>query len=571
MLYCLYQQNSNIEKAHFYALKSCEYDQERIEGVIFSIEMFFKNENHIIINSLYHKYKNYHDYSINNKLFVFYDKYNYVLEYYNSISAYYVNDYESGYICSKILLEKETISFSIKKQICYNLYFYVNQLLLDNDKEKIFCSIKILFNKDEIKNIFINLYRHNNNIYYILYEIALKSSCKNEAINYLIICSVCQEDNMEPIYHLIKIYRETNKFAEAFLYYQKAMNQKDNKYYYKILYEYTIIAYYVGIKNINAELLEIMNHTNNVEEINNLLSNMKFYKNILIKQDTIMFDSTFTDIIYNIEHTFTSSSSCLIKQEKGYLLNVRFVNIKIINNNQYSHIYSPITYNKCLKLDEKFQLVEEKLYKTEIIEKKRMIGIEDMKIFEFNNKIIYIGTIFNKQKNKIMMVNGFYDNIQEKEIIPNFCYNECEKNWVYFKKNEQLFVIYKWFPLTICQINNNNELYLIEEKKMPLFFSRFRGSSNGFEYENEIWFITHIVSYEVPRHYYHVISIFNNNMELLKYTYPFKFEDEAIEYCLSIVVEKESVLINYSCWDRCTRIGIYNKKYIESLFIDSNH
>ena len=31
------------------------------------------------------------------------------------------------------------------------------------------------------------------------------------------------------------------------------------------------------------------------------------------------------------------------------------------------------------------------------------------------------------------------------------------------------------------------------------------------------------------------------------------------------VVEDDRVLINYSCWDRTTRIGIYDKKYIDSL------
>ena len=57
--------------------------------------------------------------------------------------------------------------------------------------------------------------------------------------------------------------------------------------------------------------------------------------------------------------------------------------------------------------------------------------------------------------------------------------------------------------------------------------------------EDEIWFVTHIVSYEQPRHYYHVIVVFDEDMNLLRYSAPFKFEGEPIEYCLSIVVENE--------------------------------
>ncbi len=120
---------------------------------------------------------------------------------------------------------------------------------------------------------------------------------------------------------------------------------------------------------------------------------------------------------------------------------------------------------------------------------------------------------------------------------------------------------------------------------MPKIFSYVRGSSCGFTYkkqliqksdesknnitlvaeENEIWFITHLVSYENPRHYYHLIAVFDENMNLLRYSAPFKFEGEPIEYSLSIVVEDDRVLINYSTWDRTTRIGIYDKKYIDSI------
>jgi hypothetical protein len=83
--------------------------------------------------------------------------------------------------------------------------------------------------------------------------------------------------------------------------------------------------------------------------------------------------------------------------------------------------------------------------------------------------------------------------------------------------------------------------------------------------ENEIWFVCHLVSYENPRHYYHIIVVFDEDMQLLRYSAPFKFEGESIEYCLSVVVEDDKVLLNYSTWDRTTKVGVYDKEYIESL------
>jgi hypothetical protein len=83
--------------------------------------------------------------------------------------------------------------------------------------------------------------------------------------------------------------------------------------------------------------------------------------------------------------------------------------------------------------------------------------------------------------------------------------------------------------------------------------------------ETEIWFVVHIVSYESPRHYYHMLVVFDDSMNLLRYSAPFKFDGTPIEYCLGLVVEDERVLITYSNWDRTSRIGVYDKNYIDSI------
>jgi len=66
-------------------------------------------------------------------------------------------------------------------------------------------------------------------------------------------------------------------------------------------------------------------------------------------------------------------------------------------------------------------------------------------------------------------------------------------------------------------------------------------------------------------HYYHVISVFDKDMNLLRYSAPFKFEGEPIEYSLSIIVEDNRVLMTYSTWDRTSKIAIYDKKYIDEI------
>jgi len=266
----------------------------------------------------------------------------------------------------------------------------------------------------------------------------------------------------------------------------------------------------------------------------------------------------------------------LIKKNKNYCINIRYVNYNIDDNGTYlncdKHI---ITFNKYMELDNFFYVNNEK-HMNFNFDGRRYIGVEDVRIFNDieNNELLFIGSGFH-QNNQIGIVAGKYDaqlcTLFENELKTNFTNNLCEKNWVYVDYNNSTHIIYEWYPLKICKLNNKI-ITLVETKNMPKLFNIVRGSSCGFKYNNnEIWFVTHIVSCETPRHYYHVIVVFDNNMNLLRYSAPFKFEGEPIEYCLSIIVEDERVLINYSTWDRTTRIGVYDKKYIDSMIIYSNN
>jgi tetratricopeptide (TPR) repeat protein len=415
---------------------------------------------------------------------------------------------------------------------------------------------------------------------------------------------------VENLYEIINHYRHTSKSKLAGFFYNMAKesltknNDKDSflflhndVYTYKLDYEFTIFASYIGVNNINDQVVTILNNCSDGSTNNNLFSNMKFYKDVLKPSQVINLDSTAyinIDNIHNNDKTkFYSSSSCLIpnpfEDKKGYLMNVRYVNYYITENGSYlncdKHI---ITANKFIKLDKDLKNINENFFDINF-EDRRYIGVEDVRIFynNYSNNMLYIGTGYHKD-NSIGVVSGEY-NIKENKLssideIKPFCHSNCEKNWVFVDMNQSINVIYKWHPLQICKINQEKKMLdLIETKKMPMIFSHIRGSTCGFSYikntkiegsdnsinisisETEIWFVLHMVSYENPRHYYHIFAVFDESMNLLRYSAPFKFHTEPIEYCLGLVVENDRVLITYSVWDRETKLGIYDKKYIDSI------
>jgi len=433
-------------------------------------------------------------------------------------------------------------------------------------------------------------------VWYSLYRIGLlykRMDKMGDAIFNWIAAYECFPDRIENLYEIVQYYRLIGQCKSALVFYKLAKSVLDKNlnwseylflqndiYTYKLEFEYSIIALYTGINNINDQVVTIMNNGTDQNAVNNLLSNMKFYKDILVSTKKIKMSNNSFHNINRVYTHFTSSSSCIIpnSDSTGYLMNMRLVNYNIDGNGCYhncdKHI---ITINKYLELDSNFEVKQEKIINFEFVDR-RYIGVEDVRIFRTicNNdseSLRFIGTGYH-ENNKIGIVYGKYSPLEDdnslkpKEIVSSFTNSDCEKNWVYVNVCGDLRIVYNWGPLKLCKIDDTvDKLNLIKTIEMPNIFNRVRGSTCGANYKNEIWFIGHIVSYEQPRHYYHIFSVFDENMKLLRYSAPFKFDTECIEYCLGLVVEDDRVICTYSSWDRTTILAVYDKKYIDGLIV----
>ncbi len=119
----LYNKKGDKYNSLKYYSKTMEYDDERIEGVASAMEILRSDGNHVLVNALYHKYKGYNKFP-QNKLFLTTDKYHDVIEYNNSISAFYISDKRSGYECCKTILRHNIMAFHLLKSTYSNLVFY---------------------------------------------------------------------------------------------------------------------------------------------------------------------------------------------------------------------------------------------------------------------------------------------------------------------------------------------------------------------------------------------------------------------------------------------------------------
>ena len=296
-----------------------------------------------------------------------------------------------------------------------------------------------------------------------------------------------------------------------------------------------------------------------------MLHNYKFYCPTLNFIYNLDFSRGFNKFINNLDQKFVSSTPSIIFHNNQYIMNLRYVNYYINETGRYNWTQNIITINQKFYLN--LDLSIKNVLDFEFHFQNRLYeGIEDIKLLSTNDKILFTGTCY-LTNNQIGICNGEYlDNKLEYIELEKEDQNSCEKNWVFLPDGERM--IYKWFPLQIGNLNNN-KLENIKEYEMPSFFQQVRGSTNGFSYNHEIWFITHIVHHQdnEARTYFHVIVKFNKDMELLNFTGPIKFSQEKLEYCGGIVIEDERIIVSHSVWDRESYIKIYDKNYIESLFI----
>lgn len=171
----IYKDKNDMNNAYKYWLKTVEYDNERMDGVIISSNNMIASGNFMMCNLLYNKYKNYKK-NLKEKLFLFDYLYNGQFEFNNSIAAFYCNDLDGGYECCKKILNEKKLSYELLRSTMNNLLFYKKSLELDNDNIELLNSIAKLFNdmqkkKEVIPNSYIEIWN-------LLWSNSIKKLCK---------------------------------------------------------------------------------------------------------------------------------------------------------------------------------------------------------------------------------------------------------------------------------------------------------------------------------------------------------------------------------------------------------
>lgn len=379
----------------------------------------------------------------------------------------------------------------------------------------------------------------------------------------------------ESLYELVKIYRIRGLQNVAYMFYNTAKQipyPKDdvlfinrNVYEFLLDYELSIIGYYVNHPGVDKLIIKLVNKTKNI--LDDFLKNYKFYcKNIQCQKVIDFTDNTLFD-------GFSSSTPCIIENGSDFLLITRHHNYKINDDGSYSN-GDKITSNYSITITDKLLNKKSTVKISEPpLTNLKYIGIEDVKFFNFNGEIRFMGTVQNPETMHLAIafgkrsVNASTSALKYKCIAsPNN--RGCEKNWAFFSEDDTtLKIVYEWNNFQTYTVDDNHLVNPQTSQSTPDFFKHLRGSSNGYKSGECIWFVCHLVSFEHRRLYYHVIVIYNYKTGKFSYTVPFKFEGFPVEYALGIVVKDKTVLLSYSTNDNTSKVAVIEKTEICKMLV----
>lgn len=346
-----------------------------------------------------------------------------------------------------------------------------------------------------------------------------------------------------------------------------ALFLESNVYDYELDYEHTILQYYVNPKRRDGNVESIKYMTKpKLAHFDNVFDNMEYY--------TEPIPSHYEHIPLNAPEfgEFKASSPSATKLPDGrIIMNIRYVNYETSRKGEYTArdpegqvrtrnactIYSrphvPLTTDDLTFLDHQTP-PDLKEHPT------RVHGFEDVRLISFQDKLYYTSSACEFSPN-FRVVFGEYDIDQEKHlnnrVLEPPTHTDCEKNWLAVTNMPKLHFIYSWHPFRAGPLpeQQNNKLEITITHQTPIYFSKLRGSANPVIYNNQLYALTHAVKYGSPRKYlHHIVKLDKDSLKPTAISNSFAFEEVAIEYCLTMLIEDEHAEFIYSHFDSNPKI-----------------
>lgn len=278
-------------------------------------------------------------------------------------------------------------------------------------------------------------------------------------------------------------------------------------------------------------------------------------------------------ILRNVNYTFYHSEEKLFQHQFGPLTYVHpehDMHLRTIN--YYCELDSYYEIKKIHKVDTSLFDNYQPLWD--------FVGLEDARIFSWNNKIYISGVRRDTTPNgegrmelsEIEVSNDGVKEISRFRIPPPKNQNSyCEKNWMPIL--DLPFHYIKWSnPTEVVKINPENKtcetIMLSQSVNLP---SDLRGGSQVLSWKDGYLAVTHEVNLfksDVGRKdaiYRHRFIFWDKNFNIKKYSEDFDFMDAHIEFCTGVAKQNDHFLMTFGFQDNAAYLLKVPEKMLESF------
>lgn len=190
-----------------------------------------------------------------------------------------------------------------------------------------------------------------------------------------------------------------------------------------------------------------------------------------------------------LPETFIPSSSSMVPYGDGYHMNMRLVNYRIDASGRYifpDKTDIVRTRNILLTLDNKFNINNQvELHNTSNIPlyPKNILGLEDIRLFGTNELLCTYLEVNESRTPQICycQYNPTTGDVFHIKALMVGNVLKCEKNWLPFIKDDEVYILYTTQPLRVYKLNRNTgDLTLVKETNIRpgLNLETFRGSGD---------------------------------------------------------------------------------------------
>lgn len=371
----------------------------------------------------------------------------------------------------------------------------------------------------------------------------------NDALSQYLLLYQNHPTNAEPLYRISKHYRLLGKSELSLIFAQMGLEVNDKATYHKLWEEISISAYYTKSRSLGLEACNrLLLDTETPGEIRNQVkSNLIFYV------EPFSSDIGYDKIPVKLPEHYSAMNPCIIQYKDSYLLNCRTVNYGHKGHHYFAKDGTGIVRSKNYLMPYNTQLECNNQY--EIIDsfpemKSHVVGLEDLRIFTWKDELWYISNNRVTHDTPQLVLGRLEfkeDHVEVKSKVvlkgprPE---SMCEKNWMYFVRNDELYFIYSHTPYIVLKCNSETGICTHEVKETKYNMVDFRGSCAPCVFSVEktqgyLSLIHEVLFSPEERIYLHRFVWYNSEMIPEKMTLPFYFRHKGIEYSTGMCLSKD--------------------------------